>query len=138
MRVEKDRFPLRFERLHQVADFAAADRIDAVGRLVEEDHVRLVQQRLGDAEALFHALGVGANLVVHPSLEADRFQHFRDALAAYAGRDAQQGAVEIEQTGAGVVVGKAMVLRQIADAACEPRPCRPAGRAGGLGRRFSW
>ena len=113
--------PSRFERLHQVADLAAADRIDAVGRLVEEDHVRLVQQRLGDAEPLFHALGVGADLVVHPALEADQLEDLGDALAADAGRHVEQGAVEVEQAGAGVVVGEAVVLGQVADAAADGR-----------------
>ena len=125
VRVQKDRFALRLEGLHDVADLAPAHRIDAVGRLVEEDHVRLVHQRLGDAEPLFHALGVGADFVVHPPLEADHLQDFGDALAADAAGHVEQGAVEVEEAGGGVVVGEAVVLRQVADAPT---------RRGGAGR----
>ena len=71
------------------ADFAAADRIDAVGRLVEEDDFRVVEDGLGDAEALLHALGIGADFVVHPALEADHLQHLGDAFAARSARHVQ-------------------------------------------------
>ena len=36
----------------------AAERVEARHRLVEEHHVGLVQQRLGEPDALDHALGV--------------------------------------------------------------------------------
>ena len=115
---------------HHLADLAPADRIDAVGRLVEEDHLGVVHQGLGDAEPLLHALGIGADLGVHPPLDADHFQHLGDALAPIRPGHLQKRAVEFEQAGAGVVVGKAVVLGQVADATANARPCRPARRAG--------
>ena len=39
----------------QVAHPADAGRVEAVGRLVEDEHVRIAQQRGGDREALAHA-----------------------------------------------------------------------------------
>jgi len=61
---------------------------------------------------------------VHPALEAHLFQHGLDALLPVGARHAEQLAVEVEQAVAGVVVGEAVVLGQVADAG--PR----AGRAG--------
>src|SRR5205807_5296374 len=63
--VQKDGRAAFFEPQQNPADLAAADGIDAVGRLVEENHLRVVDHRLGDADALLHALGVGADFVVH-------------------------------------------------------------------------
>ena len=38
-----------------------APRVEAGGRLVEQQHARAAEQRLGQAEALAHALGIGAD-----------------------------------------------------------------------------
>jgi len=69
--------------------------------------------------ALLHALGVGADLVVLAADQADDFQHLRDALAAAGGGHVEEGAVEVEQAGAGVVVGEAVVFGQVTDAAAD-------------------
>src|SRR5262249_27847707 len=116
VRVEEDRRAPAAQLVEDLADLAAADRIDAVGRLVEEDHVGVVYQRLGDAHALFHALGIGLDLVVHAALEADHVEDLADALLLQTGGHLQQAAVEVEQAGGGVILGEAVVLGQIADA----------------------
>ena len=123
--------PSALRSRQQFADLAAADRIDAVGRLVEEDHLRPVQEGLRDAEALLHALGIGADLRVHSPFDADNLQNLGDASPAFRGGNAEQRAVELEQAGAGVIVGKAMVFRQITDAAAD------AGRADRLAEQSS-
>ena len=123
MRVQKNRLALVLELMQQIANFPPAHRVHAVGRLVEEDHFGIVEDRLSDAEPLFHALGISANLVVHAALEADQLQHFVNAPLAVAARHVEQSAVEIEQAVAGVVIGESVVLREVADATTNG--CRP-------------
>ena len=53
----------------QRADVAAAERIEARHRLVEDDQLRIVDERLRDADALQHALRELAQL--QPPLGAD-------------------------------------------------------------------
>src|SRR5262249_19105358 len=119
VRVEEDRRAATLQLGQHLADLAAADRIDAVGRLVEEDHVGGVHQRLGYAHALLHALGVGADLVVHAALEADHVQHLVDALLLGGGGHLEEAAVEVEEGGGGVVLGEAVVFGQVADAGAD-------------------
>jgi hypothetical protein len=126
VRVEEDGLPLLLELLHHAADLAAADRVHAVGRLVEEDHVGVVQQRLGDPQPLLHALGVGADLGVPPPLQADHLQHLLAAGLPLPAPQAEQLPVEVQEAGAGVVVGEAVVLGEVADLLPD------ADRAGGL------
>ena len=109
-----------------LTNITAADGIDAVGRFVEEDHFGVVHQCLRDAEALFHALGKAANLVVHPIRDADHHQHGGNAFLAVRAGHAEKLPVEVKQTVAGVVIGEAMIFRQIADARAH------VGRAGGV------
>src|SRR5262249_3700456 len=110
VRVDEDGLTAPLEPLEDAADLTAAERIDAVGRFVEEDDVGVVEQGLGNADALLHALGVGADLVVHAALEADLLQKLGNAPHSLAPRDAEKGTVIVEQAVAGVVIGKTMVL----------------------------
>ena len=59
------------EVAHELADLADAGRVEAVGGLVEDQDVRVAEQRLRDAEALAHAERVGRDLVVQPLGEHD-------------------------------------------------------------------
>ena len=52
--------PSRRELGDQRADLAGALRVEAVGRLVEDEQLARLQQGGGDAEPLPHAEGVGA------------------------------------------------------------------------------
>ena len=67
--------------LEEVADLAAADRVDAVGRLVEEQDLRIVDQRRGEAEALRHALRELLDPHVLPLRQAHPLEKPRRALA---------------------------------------------------------
>jgi len=69
----------------QVAHPADAGRVQTVGRLVEDQHPRVAEQRGGDAEALAHA----ERIVAHAALglgrgQADQLEHLVDALAGQA------------------------------------------------------
>src|SRR5262245_31077875 len=63
--------------------------MQAVGRLVEENHGRVVQQRPGDGDALFHAMTERFNEEVLERGGASGFQHVIDAPASFAPGNAE-------------------------------------------------
>ena len=60
VRAEEHRAAAIAQAEHQLADVAAAERIEPRHRLVEEHDLGAVEDRLGDPDPLHHALGVGA------------------------------------------------------------------------------
>src|SRR5439155_325492 len=64
----------------------AADRVEAVGRLVQEDHLRVVDQRLRELDALLHTGRVAADGAVALLVQTDVPQGVRGALAGGRGR----------------------------------------------------
>ena len=52
------------EPLHELAHVAHAGRVEAGRRLVEQQQLRLAQQRRGDAEPLAHAVRVAADAIL--------------------------------------------------------------------------
>ena len=62
---------LALERLHELEDVLATDRVERRDRLVEQDHGRSPDERLGDAEALAHAAGIRRRAAVGGIGEAD-------------------------------------------------------------------
>ena len=66
--------PVRREVAQDVADDARADRIDALERLVEEEHLWPVDQRGGQRDLLAHADGVVHDELVGVLLQAERLQ----------------------------------------------------------------
>ena len=114
--VDEDGLALAAEALEDVADVAAADGVDAVGRLVEQDEVRVVDQGLGEADALGHALGVGGDRAVGAGGHADEVEQFGGAAAAVAAVDVGEGGEELDDLPAGQVAGEAVVLGEVAGA----------------------
>src|SRR2546425_975327 len=115
MGIEEDGLPLGLEALQDAPDLAAADGIDPVGRLIEEYHIRVVEDRLRDPEALLHPLGIRADLVVHAAHEAHHAEHLGNLSPPLAPRNSQKAAVELQETGTRVVVREAVILRQVAN-----------------------
>ena len=73
-------------RLGEVAEQAAhpahALGVEAVGGLVEDQHLRVAEQRVGDPEPLAHAERVLADALARGrAVEADQLQHLVDAAA---------------------------------------------------------
>ena len=64
--------------LDDVVEGLAQRRVEAGGRLVEEQHPGLAEQRLGEAEPLAHAFRVGADPAVGRVREADPVEQRRD------------------------------------------------------------
>ena len=101
--------------LEQAAHPADAGRVEAVGRLVEDQHRRVAEQRVGDAEPLPHA----ERVVADPALGLGRrrarpgLEHLVDARVGQAHRRAPS--VEHLAAGAAGVLGRG--VEQDADVA---------------------
>ena len=92
--IEQDRHPaLRSQAEDEVAKPLDAFRVEAIGRLVEQQDFRFRQQRLGQGEALAHPVGVGADLRADALGQADAVDDFARGLfvegAGVAGQDAE-------------------------------------------------
>ena len=70
----------------QLPDLDDACRIQPVGRLVEDHHLRVLEQRCGDRQALLHAERVVAGPVTVAAGEVDQVEDFVDPLVADAGQ----------------------------------------------------
>ncbi|SFY53584.1 hypothetical protein STEPF1_06867 [Streptomyces sp. F-1] len=119
VRGDEDRTALGGERLHQVAHPEDALGVEAVDRLVEQQHLGVAEQRGGDAEALAHAEGEALGPLLRHVLEADDAEH----LVHPAGRDAGQlgEAQQVVAGGAAAVHG--LGVEQRADlAGCVGQP----------------
>ena len=57
---DQDRLAHLAQLLEQPAHLDAGPRVEAAGRLVEQQHLRLVQQHAGQAEPLRHAAATGS------------------------------------------------------------------------------
>ncbi len=129
VRREQDRLVLGLQIADHLAHLARPYRIQADRRLVEEEHLRVVQQRAGDVQALHHAARVALDLLLPAVGQAHELEQVRDALARDLGIDVVQ-AGEVAQV---VLPGKAPVEPPLAaedeadhapdDPPLGPRPC---------------
>lgn len=116
VRGEEDGFALALEALDDFADLHATDGVEAAGRLVEDEEVGVVDERLCEAHALLHPFGVSLDLPFPRVVQLNEFQHGVDARLGFRPGNTEDARVEAEQFLGGeefVVVG---LLRQIADA----------------------
>ena len=79
--VRKTVVPSSLQRAHLLPDRLAADRVEAGGRLVEEEHARLVDERHREVEAAPHAARVGADAAVRGVGEVDALEQLVGARA---------------------------------------------------------
>ncbi len=79
---EEDRRPLAVEGLDLLPDLLAADRVEAGGRLVEEQHPRLVHERRGEVEPAPHPARVGPDPAIGRLAQPDPLEQ---GVAACAG-----------------------------------------------------
>ena len=85
-----DRRTGRDQVAHEVAHLPDAGRVQAVGRLVEDQQLRRLQQGGSDGEALLHAERVGADALVGTVAQTDDGQHLGDPTTSDAARRGQQ------------------------------------------------
>jgi hypothetical protein len=81
--------PARGLRAHEVADPADAGRIEPVRRLVEDQHLRIPEQRAGDREPLAHAHRVALHAAIGGALELDVAEHLADTAGRVLSGDGQ-------------------------------------------------
>ena len=79
---KEDRGPGLVELNEQVPDVADTPRVEAIGRFVENEKPRCADQSGGQAEALPHAEGVGADGPTVDAREADTLERRADAPAS--------------------------------------------------------
>ena len=106
------------QRLHVLPQPPARLRIEADGRLVEEQHAGVMDERARDLEPSFHAGRERPHQAVAPLRELDQMQHLVDPALAPRRRHAIDEAVEIEV----LVHGQAIVERGLLEHHAEAAP----------------
>ena len=76
---DEDRLATRGQGLERVAQLHDPARVQAVGRLVEQEELGVVEQRNGDAEPLLHPHRVSGDAVACPIAQAHQFEKLFDA-----------------------------------------------------------
>ena len=74
MGAEKDRVSAVPELQDQIPDLAGTERVHPGGGFVEDDKAGILDEGLGEADALEHALRVSAEATVGGALEINEFQ----------------------------------------------------------------
>ena len=96
MRVQKNRHAPRLERANQVAHLAPPNRIERRGRLVQQHQIWLVDDGLGQPDALSHALRIAVNAIVAAPTQSDQLEHARDSLASLRWSESGQAGMKLE------------------------------------------
>src|SRR5262249_5649957 len=116
MAAHDDRRAVAPQPQDQVLHPARPQRVETRRRLIENDQLRLVDEGLGQADALAHTLGVffqNASLV---GRQADHVDELRSAFLADSGRHVEEAAVEGEGLFGIEELVKVRLFREIADA----------------------
>ena len=88
--------PTRADRIDQLPELPARERIDARGGLVENEEIRIVHQRAAEADFLLHAARELAAWSIRKRVEPGGFQKLVDALAPLGRALAEQAAEEVD------------------------------------------
>ena len=110
-------------------ELGPADRVDAAERFVEHQQLRVVQQRLGQLDALPHALGVAAQPPVGPAGHADQFQRRLGPPPRFAAAIAAQPGHRLDELPARHFLVKGVHFGAIADVPLGRRCSRRRGRS---------
>ncbi len=94
----------------QVAHLAAADGVEVGRGLVEDQQLGLVQERLGQRQALGHAFGELAGLAPGDRLQLRRGELALDRGGQHGAGHAAQGAAELEDLTGVEIARKARFL----------------------------
>jgi hypothetical protein len=106
---------LPFEFDEKAADLAAGDGIEPVGRLIHNQQVGVVEQRLRQAQPLQHPLGKRPHAVPGPRRNPHHLQERHSPRANLTHGNAAELAVELQRRQAGQMSRDAEILGQIAD-----------------------
>src|SRR5690606_20569744 len=80
----------------QLPELAARQRIDARRRLVEDQEVRIVDQRAAQAQLLLHAARELAGRAIRERVEAGRGKQLADAALAFLAGMAEETSEEVD------------------------------------------
>ena len=100
----------------------AGDRVEADGRLVEDQQAGRADQRLGEFEPADHAAGVGAGQPVGGVGEVHRVQRLGDAVGAFAAGDVEDAGEQCDVLPAGQARVGGQLLRHVAEQAAYRHP----------------
>ena len=89
MAADEHRAALAGEVGEHVADPADAFRVEPVGRLVEDQDLRVAEEGGGQLQALAHPEGVTPHEIVGARRETDALEHGFDRRATNAGADGE-------------------------------------------------
>src|ERR1700752_2160991 len=117
MRIEENRRAAIALRADNVANHPATKRIEPRGRLIEEDQLRLVNQRLRQPDALQHPLRKILEALVAVRRQADQIDHGGDAITQLVCGNARQSAMQLQQLGSRQPFVKTEVFGKEADLA---------------------
>src|SRR5262249_6196348 len=101
---------------NQRPDVTAAERIEAGHRFVENHELRIVDERLGDADALQHALREFAQLEATLGTDPYLVEQTSGARAPLSAVVPEEAGEIRQQLFGGQVIVEVRVLRQVADA----------------------
>ena len=103
------------QRIEHRPEFAARNRIDAVGRLVEQQHARRVYQRADQAELLLHSTRKLAGQARAKLAHAACLQQFGGARLAVLSANAEQVRIKSNVLVDGQIFIQTEALRHVAD-----------------------
>ena len=103
------------ERLEQLEDLLDADRVDRGRRLVEDQDVGVLDERIGDPESLAHAARVRPDLVAAAIRQADLAEDLVDRLFRGLAVQPVEARRVAQVRAAGHVVVEADRIGQVAD-----------------------
>ena len=113
---EDDRLASTGQCQDEVFDFATPQRIQARGGFVEDDQIRVVDQRLSDADAALHALGEFADGARAGLVQAHHLDELLGAAAAFGRVDLEEAAEEVERLARVQEAVEVAFFGQVADA----------------------
>ena len=108
--------PERAEAGDEGEHLLPAERVEAGGRLVEEDQLGVSDERLGELGALAHAGGEATDRAEARLVEADEVEDVRRPLARRPRRDAAQLTERGDGVGRRLIERQAVVLGHVAEA----------------------
>ena len=136
---------LRARPVDQLQHLVTPGRIKAVGRFVQQQQPWIVDQGLGQLDALLHARGVGADRPIAFLVHAHVPQHLGGPFPGRRTRQAGHLAQVADQVRGGEIGRQAVVLRHVAHDATDVRTlpahieshdtCLPGGRHPGVPAR---
>ena len=126
LRREEDRHPqLDVEPANLLPHRGAADRVEAGRGLVEEQDLRVVDERRGEVEPAPHAARVRADSAIEGVTDVDQLGQLGDAAVGVASGQAVEQPLQPQQLGAGLARIERRLLERDADA--QPNGSRVGG-----------